>query len=183
MNFEPKDIIRWGIPGWMFLAVLIAYFSLNDFDSIKSFIFNKDAPIIVASITLFIVSGVTIGNLIHQISLSLGFIIWKDRKKHLKHEYELDKIIIENQYGKEIQRIYSDRLGNLHALSALCFSLFLSLLTIGIFSFTIKFSTSIMILLIIVFLLNVIVFHNLIYFQDHLNYYIRKVKSDFKASE
>lgn len=179
MNFEPKYLIRWGIPGWMYLGVLIAYFSLKDYEAISSFIFSKDVPIIVASITLFIGTGIILGNLIHQFSLSFGFIIWQRRYKYFKEEYEIDLKIIKSEYGNEIQRIYSYRLGNVHALRALCTSLFLSLITLGIFSFTIKFSMPIGILILIVFGVNLIALNNFIYFQSNLTYFIKKMKTDF----
>jgi hypothetical protein len=180
MNFEPKYLIRWGIPGWMFLALIISYFTISDYGVIKTFILSKDVPIIVSSITLFIGTGIIIGNLIHQISLTFGFLIWLNKKQYYKKEYELDLKIIKNQFGKEIQRIYSYRLGNVHALRALSTSLFLSLLILVILSLTITFSLKIGILLLIVLGLNCIVFYNWVYFQNNLNYFIKKIKSDFE---
>ncbi|MCM2534620.1 hypothetical protein NDK43_22595 [Neobacillus pocheonensis] len=180
MNFEPKNLIRWGIPGWMFLAVLISYFTISDYGAVKTLMFSKDVPIIVSSISLFIVAGIIIGNLIHQISLSFGFIIWINKNKYFKNEYEMDLKIIKNQFGNEIQRIYSDRLGTIHDLRALSTCLFLSLLILVIFSLTITFSIKIGILLLIVLGLNCIVFYNWAYFQNNLNYFIRKIKSDFE---
>jgi hypothetical protein len=180
MNFEPKYLIRWGIPGWMFLALIISYFTISDYGAIKTFILSKDVPIIVSSITLFIGTGIIIGNLIHQISLTFGFLIWLNKKQYYKKEYEMDLKIIKNQFGKEIQRIYSYRLGNVHALRALSTSLFLSLLILVILSLTITFSLKIGILLLIVLGLNCIVFYNWVYFQNNLNYFIKKIKSDFE---
>jgi hypothetical protein len=180
MNFEPKYWIRWGIPGWMFLAILLSYFIILDYGAVKTLIFSKDAPTIFSSITLFIGAGIIIGNLIHQISLSFGFIIWINKNKYFKNEYEMDLKIIKNQFGKEIQRIYSYRLGNVHALRALSTSLSLSLLILVIFSLTITFSIKIGILILIVLGLDCIVLSNWAYFQNNLNYFIKKIKSDFE---
>lgn len=180
MNFESRYLIRWGIPGWIYLAILIAYFSVMDYEAFKSFIFSKDVPIIVASITIFVGFGIIIGNLIHQFSLNFGFVIWINRNKYFKNEYEMDLKIIKSQYGKEIQRIYSYRLGNIHALRALCFSLFLSWITLIILSLTITFSIKICILILFVFVLNLIVLNNWVYFQNNLDYFIKKIKSDFE---
>lgn len=49
MNLDSKNLIRWGIPGWMLLAILISYFTISDYGAVKSFIFSKDVPIIVSS--------------------------------------------------------------------------------------------------------------------------------------
>ncbi|MBT2733672.1 hypothetical protein [Bacillus sp. ISL-7] len=180
MNLDSKNLIRWGIPGWMLLAILISYFAISDYETVKTFIFSKDVSIIVSSITLFIGTGIIIGNLIHHISLSFGFIIWINKNKYFKSDYEMDLKIIKNQFGKEIQSIYRDRLGNVHALRALSTSLFLSLVILVIFSLTITFSIKIGILVLIVLGLNCIVFYNWAYFQNNLNYFIRKIKSDIE---
>ncbi|MBT2727530.1 hypothetical protein J7E63_11355 [Bacillus sp. ISL-75] len=180
MNLDSKNLIRWGIPGWMLLAILLSYFTISDYEAVKTFIFSKDVSIIVSSITLFIGTGIIIGNLIHHISLSFGFIIWINKNKYFKNEYEMDLKIIKNQFGKEIQRIYSYRLGNVHALRVLSTSLFLSLLILVILSLTITFSIKIGILLLIVLGLNCIVFYNWVYFQNNFNYFIKKIKSDFE---
>jgi hypothetical protein len=180
MNFEPKYWIRWGIPGWMLLSILISYFTIQDYGAIKTFIFSKDASIIFSSISLFIGAGIIIGYLIHQIGLCFGFIVWINKNKYFKNEYEMDLKIIKNQFGIEIQRIYSYRLGNIHALRALFTSLSLSLLILVIFSLTITFSIKIGILILMVLGLNCIVLYNWVYFQNNLNYYIKKIKSDFE---
>ncbi len=180
MNFEPKYLIRWGLLGWTYLAIIMAYFILRDYEAVRSYFFNKDASIMVSSITLFIVSGIIIGNLLHQFSLSFGYIIWINKKKSFKKDYEMDLKVIESQYGKEIQRIYSNRLGNVYALRALCLSIFLSLITLVILSLTITFSIKIGILILIVLFLNWIVLNNWVYFQNNLDYFIKNIKSEFE---
>ncbi len=179
MNFDTKYLIRWGIPGWMFLFIIIAFYSLVDFDAFKSIIFNKNAPVIVALISLFIGSGIILGNIIHQISMSIGFVVWTKRAIYFRKEYEMDYKIITGDHGNEIQRIYSYRLGNVHALRALWFSLLLALLTIITLSFFVKFSIKIGILIAIVFILNIVVLNNWRYFQNNLDFFLRKIKSDF----
>ncbi|KKI90131.1 hypothetical protein WQ54_23820 [Bacillus sp. SA1-12] len=181
MNFDSKYLIRWGIPGWTYLAVLLIYFFLYDFDQMKTFIFSKDVPIIVASLSLFIGAGVILGHLIHQISLYLGFVIWTKKGKYFKKEYEMDIRIIKSKFGSEIHRIYQYRLGNVHAYRTLCFSLFLSLITLIILSFTLEFSLSIGILILLILLINSMVFVNFIYFQDNLSYFMKKINTDFTS--
>ncbi|WP_018664604.1 hypothetical protein [Heyndrickxia acidiproducens] len=179
MNFDSKYLVRWGIPGWTLLFILLGYSSLIDFDSVKQIFFSKSAPVVVGSITLFIGAGVILGNIIHQISMTFGFIIWTKRKKYFKSEYEIDTKIIKGTYGKDIQRIYSYRLGNVHALRALFFSFLISIILLVVFSFTLYFSYSVGLLLAVVIFLNIIVLNNLIYFQRNLDFFIKKVKNDF----
>jgi hypothetical protein len=183
VNFEPKYLVRWGIPGWMFLFVLISYFVIKDFDLLKSFILKGKAGAIVSAFTLFIGVGIILGNLIHQVSISLGFVVWNKRNRYFKNEYEMDLRIIKNKYGSDIQRIYSYRLGNVHALRALWFSLSLSLLILIILSLVFYFSFRIGVLIGVVVFLKLIVLNNWIYFQNNLNYFIRNVKSDFDKVE
>ncbi len=163
----------------MFLFIIITFFSLVDFDTVKSIIFNKNAPVIVALISVFIGAGIILGHIIHQVSMSLGFVVWTKRAIYFKKEYEMDYKIITGSYGSEIQRIYSYRLGNVHALRALWFSLLLSLLSIITLSFLVNFTLKIGILITVVFVINIIVLNNWIYFQNNLDYFLRKIKSDF----
>lgn len=180
MNFDPKYLVRWGIPGWIYLFIITVYLFMVDYNTIIGIIFNENAPVIVASISLFIGAGIIIGNIMHQISMSLGFVIWTKRKKFFKSEYDMDLKIIKNDYGKDIQRIYSYRLGNVHALRALWFSLLLSLLTILSLSFIYSISMKVWVLIIIVVVINLIVLNNWRYFQNNLDYFLRKIKSDFQ---
>lgn len=179
MNFDVKHFVRWGIPGWVFLFIITIYFSIVDFDFISLILFSKSAPVIVAVLSLFIIAGIILGNMIHQISMCFGFVIWTKRNKYFREEYELDRKIMRLDNGKEIQRIYSYRLGNIHALRALWFSLSIALLILIILSLLWKFSFHVGVLMTIVFVLNIIVMINWRYFQANLNYFLKQIKNDF----
>ncbi|RFU65027.1 BA5345 family protein [Peribacillus glennii] len=181
MNFEAKHWIRWGIAGWVYLSAILAYFTVKDLKAASAFIFSYEVSTIVASATIFILAGIILGHLIHQVSIGLGFIIWTQQAKYFRSEYEIDKIIIKNHRGGEIQRIYSYRLGNLHALRALFTSLAMALTTVIFLAYAIQYSTAILVLLIILFVLFVIVFINYRYFYNNFNYFVANILIEFQS--
>ncbi|PLT33193.1 hypothetical protein [Bacillus sp. V5-8f] len=181
MNFEAKHWIRWGIPGWVYLSSIIAYFCVKDLGASSEFIFSNQVSKIVASATIFILAGIILGQLIHQVSIGLGFVIWTQQAKYFRTEYEIDRRIIKNDRGKEIQRIYSYRLGNLHAVRALLTSLALTLTTVIVLAYMIEYSTAILVLLIILFVLFVIVFINYLYFYNNFIYFVNNILIEFES--
>ncbi|MGG3573856.1 hypothetical protein ABES25_13545 [Bacillus gobiensis] len=179
MNFETKHAIRWGIPGWVYLSILLIYFSLKDSTFIMYFIKSNGAAI-VAFTGLFIGIGIIIGHLIHQISMLFGFVFTKKWAKYFREEFELDEKIMKHPNGSDIQRIYSYRLGNVHALRSLTFSFFISLISIISLSLSwLGFSTEVYVLVGVIVALNIIVGINYVYFQSNLDYFWRKVNDEY----
>lgn len=60
MSFETKYLIRWGIPGWVFIFWLFFYFSFTQ-NNYSEFV--KNVPLLIS----LIVAGVPLGYLIYQI--------------------------------------------------------------------------------------------------------------------
>ncbi|MCB7153003.1 hypothetical protein QI003_09200 [Bacillus stercoris] len=156
MNFETKYLIRWGIPGWVFLLMSLWPFV----------IFSKGVPVNdpVKSISFIFstaVIGVVIGYLIYQVYFAYDWLLglserefingdelslrpwgkWyhfnkrsEYRKYKAKQYYklefewqnELSKITDENKRTYIATR-FSHLLSTTHSLGALCWSLFISL--------------------------------------------------------
>lgn len=179
MNIGPRHLIDWGIPGWTFLSVLMAYFLIEDYQAVDQIVFNEKAAVIVSAFSLFIGAGIILGNFIHQISIVLGFVVWTNNTRHFKEEWDLDLILMNHPHGKEIQRLYRSRLEYVHAVRALWFSLLLSFITLAIFCFTIGYSKSILFLMAIVFGLSLIVLINLVFIQNKFRYCVKRILSGF----
>ncbi|MET1163603.1 hypothetical protein ABWV16_00485 [Bacillus velezensis] len=156
MNFETKYLIRWGIPGWVFLLMSLWPIA----------IFSKDVPVNdpVKSISIIFstaVIGVVIGYLVYQIYFAYDWLLGlseKDfingdeqplrpwgkwyhfnrrrayRKFKAKQYYRLEfewqnelSNITDESKRNYIASRFSHLLSTTHSLGALCWSLFISL--------------------------------------------------------
>lgn len=177
MNFEGKHLVRWGIPGWTFIIIILSYFFVVDTEKTLALLVEGDFPLLGAT-ALLVGLGIIVGHLIHQLSMLFGFLIWNKWEKYFEDEYELDKIIMKDSLGKEIQRIYSYRLGNIHALRSLTVSCVLSsisLLLLLIFYMHSKYGFY---LLIGISIFTILIFINYKYFKANLDYFLKKVKKE-----
>ncbi|MBT2757921.1 hypothetical protein J7E71_18775 [Mesobacillus foraminis] len=179
MDIGPRHLIKWGIAGWTFLFVLITYFLIHDYEAIEQLIFNNNTQVLLSFIFLFLSSGIILGNIIYHISIALGFVVWSNSKKHFKDDWDLNHNLMNHPKGKEIQNLYRSRLGNVLVVNALLFSLLLSFITLVIFCFTIAISKSILLLMAIVLGLILIVLANLLFLQNTLRYFVKRINSGF----
>ncbi|MCY8225226.1 hypothetical protein [Bacillus haynesii] len=182
MNFETKHLIRWGIPGWTYLGLISIYFYIKE--SALNNAFSLEQIPFVPITAIFFGSGIIVGYLIHQLSMLFGFVILNKWDKYFEREFNFDQIIMtDEKRGNEIQRIYSYRLGNVHALRALFFSLVIALLTITILCFVMYFSIKVFCFICIIFLLAVMTFINFRYFHENLHFFMRKVEEDHSEND
>lgn len=177
MNFETKHIIRWGIPGWVFLLSAILYFYLDNPVSLNSLL-GKDGFILVGIGAILAGLGVPIGYLIHQISMFFGFVIVTKRNRYFKEEYELDRLIMDGEKGDRIRTRYRHLLSRVHELRALKYSHLLSAILISCLEIFVnkQYNSWFWILLTINILLFIIVQVNQTYFNDNLKFFIKKIK-------
>ncbi|MBS4173835.1 hypothetical protein [Bacillus sp. FJAT-49736] len=177
MNFEAKHLIRWGIPGWVYITIVFSYFLIDEKQVVTDLL--KEFDISFVGITALLTgSGVIIGHLIHQLSIHFGFVLITNWKKYFIGEYKIDQLIMRNEKGKEIQRIYSYRLGQVHALRALLTSLMLSLLTLIILFVIYDYSIGTTILFTGIFILSIVVAINYHYFKRNLDFFIKEIKKE-----
>lgn len=174
MNFEAKHLVRWGIPGWLYIIIIFSYFVIEKKQELISYLtsFNMNNIGITA---LLAGSGIVIGHLIHQFSMLFGFIIWNNWKTYFDNEYRLDKLLMTSSVGDKIQRIYRHRLGQVHALRALLASSILSFLTLILLMIFYSFSLKTLFILGTNVLLIIVIYYNHCYFKSNLDYFVNKV--------
>jgi hypothetical protein len=178
MNFDSRHVIRWGIPGWVFLLSILLYIF---FDTPKYLVDlkGKDGLSIIGLGAMLAGSGVPIGYLIHQISMLFGFIIKNKRIRYFKEEYEIDKLFFTNSNGDKMRTRYVHLLTRVHELRALKYSHLLSLLVILILGIYQKHINSYLYISVSINLgLLLIVHFNQKYFNDNLNYYKKQIKQN-----
>lgn len=161
MKFETKHLIRWGIPGWIFIFWLFYEFlflkSINPLDS-KLVDISKGFTLLISLTAL----GVPIGYLLHQMYFGSIWVGNKKRHKHLKKTVrKIDNFPRHRQWGNNkdedyfqfeyvwhavllnldaekrtyIEARYRHLLGTIHGLGALSVSSAISFLISGITGF------------------------------------------------
>ncbi|MCE0742223.1 hypothetical protein [Bacillus sp. G16] len=79
MSFETKYLIRWGIPGWMLLFWIGAFFVLTELDYLTAHIKFSDIGKLVGVFISLGVFGVVIGYIIHHLYFVANWIFNKNR--------------------------------------------------------------------------------------------------------
>lgn len=200
MNFETRHLIRWGIPGWIFILFIILFY----------WIFNQDLSLDTSDslkILGFLVSvsfiGVPIGYLFHQIYFSFNWLkknrVFEKAVDLVEHkdiikgncwgqDAHVDYFKFEYVWHRELLKITEDKrmfisdryrhfLNTIHALGALMVSLgfslvYLIIVFIAYFSVLDKVQMLLMIgLLVLVTLLLIMVFKGFKYYSNNLNHF------------
>jgi hypothetical protein len=153
MNFDTKYLIRWGIPGWVFILFVgtpIIYYEFDEFTKLKLKL--TDTLGLLVSLGFF---GVTIGYLMHQIYFSFNWTWFSNRRRiideaikliekkeeiidtHWMENYHRDYYKFEYLWHKQLLKLDQDRrnyitdryrhlLSTVHSLGALRVSLTIS---------------------------------------------------------
>lgn len=177
MNFDTKHVIRWGLPGWVFLISIIVYTFTYNPDLIGD-IKNKDGFSIIGLAAILGGLGVPVGYLIHQVSRLFGFIIVTNRKAYFKEEFKIDNVFFTHTNGEKLKSRYVHLLTRVHELRALLYSLILSLIFILVVEgiFVQNFDTYFYISVCVNLFLLIVVYFNQKYFGENLKFLKRKIK-------
>ncbi len=105
MNFESKHLVRWGIPGWIFISWLALYFVLADYDYFTKRMNINDLGKLVAVFVSLGILGVVIGYIIHQLYFGINWVLSKNRV--FDHTLErVEKFNAPKNWGKNDKRDY-----------------------------------------------------------------------------
>ena len=140
---------------------------------------NLDNGISVIGLGAILVGmGVPIGYLIHQVSMLFGFIVWTNRKKYFKQEFELDLLMYKHDNAEKIKNRYVHLLTRVHELRALTFSHILSIVTIVLIALFIlgEVDKYFWTVIIINLFFLIVSFSNQRYFTDNLEHYKKEIK-------
>lgn len=105
MNFETKYLIRWGIPGWLFLIAIAPFVIWEYGEYLSSTISNKNLLVLGTFVTL---AGVPLGYFFNQIHHLIGWVLYRKPKngwdKYFQQEIEVDNLL-----AKEKNEHYRER--------------------------------------------------------------------------
>lgn len=122
MNFDTKYLIRWGIPGWLFLISLVPLIMIKYIDVLTSDFSNKNLLVLGTFVTL---AGVPIGYFFNQLHHLVCWVIPKLFEQGWE-EYFRDEIKIDNLLAKEKNGHYKERyrylLSKKHEVGSVLFS-------------------------------------------------------------
>ncbi len=105
MNFETKYLIRWGIPGWIFLLSLTPYVLILYGEQLTSTISNNNLLVLATFVTL---AGVPLGYFFNQIHHLISWVIPRIFKNGWE-EYFKDEIKVDNLLSNEKNEQYKER--------------------------------------------------------------------------
>jgi hypothetical protein len=91
MKFESKYLVRWGIPGWVFLTNVIIIYGMDYSSFFNKILTNNPVQLVGIIIGIFGI-GVPIGYMIHQ----MYFLIYWIRKKYLKFNLNYITELVDN---------------------------------------------------------------------------------------
>jgi hypothetical protein len=184
MKFESKHVIRWGIPGWVFLTLIFLALKIANFTITGSFISHelKKPTELLSSIVSFALIGVPVGYLLYQ---SYFYTFWirnnRNEKKYFEIEYKFHKSVLNLDTPEKMQYVsdrYRHLLGRVHDLGSLLMSLIISIIIIifmAIFS-----KAYILFLLPAVLTFTAIdTYKHYIYFSKNVNYFRDCIIKDF----
>lgn len=176
MKVESKYIIRWGIPGWVYLAFYTIFHFIDTMPLVN--VSSSKGITLLSTVILLAALGIPVGYLIHQVSMFFGFVIKNKWKDFFEEEIRLDEQIINTaEKGEKIRTRYRHLLARVHELRDLKYALILSGLTMFI-NININLyhcSYKQWIIFILVILVGIVTHINQRYFVDNLNFFKNRV--------
>ncbi|ASB87345.1 hypothetical protein ACH95_21470 [Bacillus glycinifermentans] len=211
MNFETKYLIRWGIPGWVFLLMSLWPFAIKEL--------HIDSPLNSISIIFSTaVIGIVIGYLIYQIYFAWDWLLglaWRDfgeeskppekwyhfhsynsaRKNNAELYYKLE-FQWQNELSKNMEegrrdyiaKRFSHLLSTTHSLGALFCSLLMSLIVnVAHFIYSIvyinTYNMSLIINMFIILFILIPSFANQKYYSRNVNEFRKQFLEEFKKNK
>lgn len=175
MNIDTKYLIRWGVPGWILISVVITY--LLSISLVSFEVMSVMSPSLLAVGALLTVLGVPLGYLLNQLHHFLTWVIFPGNwSKYFQTEVELDDFFFKTDHGPEMRERYSYLLSRKHELGGIATALSTSISFIIIDSLRTgweKWSYLTTYLVFILIFLNIAIIFNRIYFSRNLEKYIK----------
>ncbi|MEB7771436.1 BA5345 family protein [Kurthia gibsonii] len=131
MNFDTKYLIRWAIPGWVFLILMIFYFSIMNEGLL---IENLKGTLILGLSASIALLGIPLGYLLNQLH---HFLFWVCNPgnwvKYFEEEFEVDKLLTEES-NKELRERYRYLLAKKHEVGSVFMSFLIAFILVVIFN-------------------------------------------------
>lgn len=129
MNFETKYLIRWGIPGWIMVMVLLPYYIVAYYDFLNDTLLSSITDILALGAVLTVL-GVPLGYLLNQIHHSIFWVCHRKKNdgwdKYFKEEIDIDEYFDKDEKFQAKRDRYRYLLSKKHEVGGVSISLILS---------------------------------------------------------
>ncbi|KZE66174.1 hypothetical protein AWM68_07310 [Fictibacillus phosphorivorans] len=129
MNIDTRYLIRWGIPGWIFMIFSSIYFIVRDFKMFLE-LFPAGGTSIVAIGAVLTVLGIPIGYLFNQIHHTITFVIIQIFRwdRYFKFESQFENYMFSLKEGSEgsrdkVHERYRYLLSRIHEIGSICIAI------------------------------------------------------------
>lgn len=123
MNFDTRYLIRWGIPGWIFIITLGVYFLLERGEKNIYELLSENATDLLAVSAFVLVIGIPIGYILNQLHHVWIWVLKVDHKKYFDLEIEIFRLFLNSERGERIEERYKYLLTRIHELGGIKFAL------------------------------------------------------------
>lgn len=130
MNFDTRYLIRWGIPGWIFMIFSSLYFLVRDFNNFIEFFPTGSGTSIVAIGAILTVLGIPIGYLFNQIHHTITFVWLRifEWDRYFKFESQFEYYMFscnskDDNTGEKIHERYRYLLSRIHEIGGICIAI------------------------------------------------------------
>lgn len=130
INIDTKYLVRWGIPGWIFILTLSLYFTIYADDQALSEFNNKNALFVGVTFALI---GVPLGYMFNQLHMYFDWVLRGNWNVFFKDEILIDTYLSSN---KDYRERYRYLLAKKHEVGSVLVSFCISSLIILLVNFT-----------------------------------------------
>lgn len=132
MNFDTKYLIRWGIPGWIFILIISLYFFFfADESTLTKF---TDKNVFFVGVT-FALIGIPLGYVFNQLHMYFDWVVRKNWDDFFQHEINIDEYFVD---GKGYPERYRYLLTKKHEVGSVLVAFMLSTIIVLFLNITHK---------------------------------------------
>lgn len=132
MNIDTRYLIRWGVPGWIFILTVGFYYLLfvDSKNNRLSDLITDNATNLLSAAAFVLIIGIPIGYILNQIH-HVWIWVWKvNHEEYFDYEMKLFQIFICHKNGEQIRERYKYLLTRVHELGGIVVALVISFLFI-----------------------------------------------------
>lgn len=130
MNIDTKYLIRWGIPGWIFILIMSLYFFFFADQSTLNEFTNKNVFFVGVTFALI---GVPLGYIFNQLHMYFDWVEREDWADFFEHEIKIDEYFAK---GKGYPERYRYLLAKKHEVGSVLVSFGISAVLILVLNIT-----------------------------------------------
>ncbi|MYL57210.1 hypothetical protein GLW20_06795 [Virgibacillus halodenitrificans] len=178
MNFETRYLIRWGVPGWVFIITIGIYLGLIEYGGKEEMLSNiiSNAPNLLATAAFLIIIGIPVGYILNQVHHVWIWVIRVDWDTYFQMEQEITKIMSISERSVELQNRYRYLLNRVHELGGLFVALTPTLFILFFYHLLNRsWNTLTIMYFVLLFIISTVIFLSRNYYRRNLDAFTKDV--------